>query len=96
LESVTTREATEILESRGWEVEWELREPLNDEGIGEATLIEELPPSAVLVRAVTIEPALVRFILVIGPNADDERRAWGTPSETKPRSTWEPWAPPCD
>ena len=89
-------EATERLEGLGYEVEWEWDLPTNDQGFGEARMIDELPQGATLVRAAhSSDPSLVRFQLMDERYAEEARRSWGTPSERSPRSTWESWAPPC-
>jgi hypothetical protein len=97
LETMHPVEATTQLENLGYEVNWEWRYPINDQGIGDAEMIDELPAAAVLVRASHVNaPNVVLFQLMDERFAEEERQSWGAPSDAFPRSTWESWAPPCD
>jgi hypothetical protein len=96
LEEMHPADATKTLENLGYEVAWEWDLPINDDGIGEAWRIDELPESATLVRASqSHRPDEVLFQLMDDRFAEEARQSWGTPSEEFPRSTWASWAPPC-
>jgi hypothetical protein len=97
LETMRPLDATVRLENLGYEVEWEWALPINDQGIGEAEMIDEIPETAVLIRAGHVNrPNVIRFQLMDERFAEEERQSWGAPSKSFPRSTWESWAPPCD
>jgi len=97
LEEMNPAEARRILQDLGYEVAWEWRLPINEEGVGDAWMIDELPESATLVRAIRTHPSdHVVFQLMDERFAEEARKSWGTASEAVPRSDWASWAPPCD
>jgi hypothetical protein len=96
LETMSPMEATKTLEDLGYEVRWEFDLPVDENGIGEAEEVTDLPPGATLVRAaLPNDPGIVRFQFVDASFSENERRSWGAPSEAAPRSAWASWAPKC-
>lgn len=96
LETMDPADATTKLENLGYQVTWWWHLPTNEQGIGEAWVIDELPKDATLTRVGhSNAPDEVSFQLMDVRFAEKERQVWGAPSEAFPRSTWESWAPPC-